>query len=157
MAGLNVTVFAPDSTVSSMADEVADGSVERAAQAAVAAFTSIDTDGKIPTVTYGSDFDDAIAIALQAAEDTDGADLVVVITDLNCNQPERAEQLLTELAEAGNFVLIVPVSNQGYNKTWAEKLDNEHPGATQIDVVTADDLGNPEIAMAEVRAWARSA
>lgn len=156
MSLVNVTVLKPGPTVSSMTDEVADGKVAAAVDAAKAAYLPADSDGKVEVVDYPEDFDDAVAKAIEVAKGTNGRDLLVIVTDLECNDPARAESLLTD--ELGDdFVVIVPVSNQGYNKSWATKLDDDLSTSNQIDVVTVEGLGNRSTAFAEVDAWLAAA
>jgi flavin-binding protein dodecin len=143
----NVVVFAPNSTVSSMQDEIADGSVDRAIAAAVAAYVGVDSNGQVPVERYSNDFDDAVAEAVEYAAGTPGSDIVVIITDLVSNDRPRAERLL---ADSDDMFVLVPVSNQGYDEAWAERLDKDADGPNNVDVVTVADLANPSVAMAEV-------
>lgn len=152
---VNVTVLQPGATVTTMQDELQDGSVANAVQAAIAAYRGIDSDGDVPVVNYDEDFDDAVAKAVEIAGKTDGDDLLVIISDLECNDPNRAERLLADLD--GDFVVIVPVSNQGYNQAWAQRLDDDSPAADKIDVITVEGLSNRETAFAEVDAWLKAA
>jgi 2-phospho-L-lactate guanylyltransferase (CobY/MobA/RfbA family) len=146
-ATVNVSIFVPNGSVASMQDEVQDGSVQAAVKAATAAYLGVDSDRDIPVREYDEDFDNAIAAATKYADTTEGVDVIVVITDLVCDDPARAERLLKE---SGDMFVIVPVSNQGYDETWAAKLDNDAAGPNNVDVISVADLANPQIAMAEV-------
>jgi len=153
---VNVTVLVPDATVKSMADEIADGSVDRAIEAAIAAYKGVDSDGQIPTKPYDEDFDNAVAVAQSVANGTEGADLLVIVTDLETNDRARAERLLDELAASGDFVSIVTVSNQGIDTAWAKKLDDEIAGYKSVDVLDVDGLKVPAVALAEAGPWANA-
>lgn len=144
----NVAIFVPGPSVKSMEDELADGSVAKAVEAALAAYTGVDTDGDVPTREYSEDFDNAVTEAIAYAGKTDGPDLLVIVTDLECDDPATAERLLSSLTD--DMVVIVPVSNQGYNQAWADKLDDDAAGPNCVDVVTVDGLADSSVALAEV-------
>lgn len=152
MRKVNVTVLVPDATVRSMADEIADGSVRSTLEAAKAVYAEIDSDGIVEVAEYDEDCDNAVAKAIQVAEGTTGRDLVVVLTDFQSNDRARAEQLLTGKI-GDDMIVFVPVSNQGYDETWADRLDNGLPTSNRIDVVTVDGLGNRDTAFAKVGPW----
>lgn len=154
MKSISVSVFVPGSTVPSMQDEIQDGKVTAAVEAAKKAYMSFDSDGQIPVIEYTEDFDNAVAEALAYADKTPGVDLIVIVTNFVCDQPRRADSLLAELKD--DFVVLVPVSNKGYNETWANMLDNASPAADKIDVITVDGLSDPSIARDEVGPWANA-
>jgi|GEM_PF-2417727 len=147
---VNVSVFVPDNTVTSMSDELADGSVQRAVDTAKAAYLSVDSDGQIPVQTYDEDFDNAVEAATKYAETTDGADLIVIVTDLESNDRAKAERLLRG---SDDMFVIVPVSNQGYDQAWADKLDADQEGPNNVDVIDPEELTDNATAMAEVGPW----
>lgn len=146
-AQVNVTILAPDHSVTSMQDELQDGSVQTAIEAARAAYVGVDSDGNVPVVTYDEDFDNGIAVAVETAAKTDGPDIVVIITDLVSNDRAKAERLL---AGSDDMFVIVPVSNQGYDAAWAAKLDADEEGPNNVDVIDVAGLSDPKVALAEV-------
>jgi hypothetical protein len=147
-----VTVFVPDTTVKSMQDEIEAGLVASAQRDAIAAYLELDDDGNVEVRSYGEDFDNGVADAIAFAQQSPGSDLLVIITDLVCDDPAKAEELLSSLTD--DFVAIVTVSLQGYDKAWAKKLDDELPTKRLIDVIDAGELSNRETAYAEVGQWA---
>ncbi len=144
---VNVTILAPDSSVKSMQDELRDGSVQAAIEAARAAYVGVDSDGNVPVVTYDEDFDNGVDVAVQTAAKTDGPDIVVIITDLESNDRAKAERLL---AGSDDMFVLVPVSNQGYDESWAARLDADDEGPNNVDVIDVNGLRDPKVAMAEV-------
>jgi hypothetical protein len=146
-ANVNVTILAPDHSVKSMLDELQDGSVQAAIEAARAAYIGVDSDGNVPVVTYDEDFDNGVEVAVRTAAQTDGPDIIVLITDLVSNDREKAERLL---AGSDDMFVIVPVSNQGYDEAWADKLDADEEGPNGVDVINVAGLRDPKVAMAEV-------
>lgn len=147
---VRVIVLEPDGSVSTMADEVADQSVRAAREAAVEAYKPLDSDGHVEVVQYDEDFDNAVDKATTLV--TEDKCLVVIVTDLQGNDLDRAERQLASLDD--DFIVLVPVSNQGYNRVWADQLDNKSPKADQIDVITVEGLRDRATAYAEVGPWA---
>jgi len=154
---VNVSVWRPDESVASMQGLIEEGSVETAVRAAIAAFAPLNSGAVVEEVTYAEDFDNAVATAMAHAGDTDGRDLLVVVTDLVCDNPGRAEDLLLGgLAESDDFVVIVPVGD--YDENWAEVLnEGESKESDRVDVVRPDELGDPNVALREVGPWAQKA
>lgn len=146
----NVTVFVPDSSVATMADEVANGTVDKALAAAKAAYLGVDSDDQVEVRTYPSDLDDAIETASKYAATTDGADILVILTDFECNDPEKAKRLVRESDDM--FVLVL-VSDQPHNQALADELDDDAAGDNNVDVVPWEQLSNPDVALAEVTPW----
>lgn len=152
MSNVNVSVWIPGATVESMQDELQDNKVRQAVDAVLAAYKGLDSDGDVPVKEYTEDFDNAVEESLAYANTTPGADLVVIVTDLKCNDPAKAEKLLSQVKANGDMVVIVPVSNDGYDETWAAKLDADTAsGSNHIDVVEVSDLSDPAVALDEVR------
>lgn len=154
---VNVTVWAPGKTVPTMQDELDDGNVQRAVDAAIAAYLPIDSDGSVPVMYYDSDFDNAVVAATDYAKGTKGRDLLVIISDLVCGQPRVVEQRFAQLSSTDDLVIVVPVSNQGHNEKWAKQLDDEGPGAANVDVITVEGLADRTTAYAEVDPWLNKA
>jgi alkaline phosphatase len=152
MTNVNVTILVPGNTVKSMADELADGSVANAVEAAKAAYTGVDSDGNVPVVEYTEDFDNAVTEAVALADKTDGPDLIVIVTDFECNDRAAA---VNGLKNSDDMFVLVPVSNQGYDEAWAAELDDDAAGDNNVDVVSPSDLSNPDVARAEVNTWLR--
>ena len=150
----NVTIFVPNSSVATMQDELANKSVEKAVAAAIEAYTPVDSDQQVPVVEYSGDFDDAVELAVQHAAGTDGADILVIITDFESDDRAKAERLLEQ---SDDMFVLVPVSNQGYDTDWAAKLDNDAAGDNNVDVVTVENLSDPSVALAEVNTWLATA
>lgn len=149
---VNVSIWIPGSNVASMQDEIADGKVQAAVDAALKAYKPIDSDGDVPVKTYTEDFDNAVEESLAYAGTTPGADLVVIISDLESNDRAKAERLLAQVKANGDMVVVVPVSNQGYDEDWATKLDADTPaGSNHVDFVTVEELADPAVALAEVK------
>lgn len=142
MGTVNVEVLVPDSSVASMQDEIADNSVQTAVEAAQRAYASVAT-SSVQVVSYDEDFDNGLAVANDYADATEGPDVRVIISDLECNEPERAEQLLND---SDDVTVVVVVSNQGYDTAWAKRLNSMN----NVHVVSVADLANPAIAMAKV-------
>jgi hypothetical protein len=149
----NVAVFVPNGSVSTMTDEIADGKVSEAAQAALKAYRGVDSDNNVPVLEYSGDFDDAVVAAEQYAQGTDGLDILVLVTDLECDDPRRA---VRTVRDSDNMFVIVPCSNQGYNRQFADELDADHEGDNNVDVVQVRDLGDPAVALKEVTPWLES-
>ena len=151
-----VSIIVPGTANTSMSDEIADGSVAAAVEAAKLAFGPYDSDGDIPVITSGgSDFDDALKDAVAYAVSTDGDDLLVFITDGEADDPAGAEEAIRQLVNDGNFVVIVVVNNQEVNTAWLDELDgdaNTPEGETNgVDVFYGlDELGE---AGREVGIW----
>ena len=153
--GKRVIVLRPDATVKTMADEVADGSVDEAVKAAVAAYRGIDSDGNVEVVSYDEDCDNAVAKAVSLA--TEDSCLLVIITDFQGNDLDSAERTLAGLRNSDDFVVFVAVSNQGYNHVWAKQLDEDSPSADRIDVVDTAGLRDPVEEVERIgvaRSWA---
>ncbi len=147
---LNVVVFVPDSTVASMQDELSDGSVDTATRAALAAYRALDSDGNVPVEKYSGDLDDAIVKAEQYADRTDGADLVVIITDFVSDDHGQA---VRTLRGSDNMFVLVECSNQPVDRTFADELDADDQGDNNVDVITVAGLADPQVAMAEVQPY----
>jgi len=155
--GIQVTVLRPDSSVASLQDEIAAGLVDAAQKAAIAVYGKIDADSQVDVREYDEDFDNGLAVAKQVAADTTAdVDLLVLIADGVSNDRPRAEQLLSDLAADGNFVVVVDVNQQPTEDltNWLTYLDDKSPFADNVDVRTTAELSTPK-AYEEVAGWAK--
>ncbi|HTE57494.1 MAG TPA: hypothetical protein VK694_02030 [Verrucomicrobiae bacterium] len=141
----NVVVLVPDTTVASMTDEVADNSVQKAADAAVAAYTPFDSDSNVPVITYGTDLAGALEVAKRNAASTDGNDLSIVISDGNTADRASVEAAVANLD--GDKIVIVVVNNQpdGEVANWLRQLDDDGPAADDVDVLDVNSLPGDEV------------
>jgi hypothetical protein len=144
----NVAVFVPDRSVSTMTDEIDAGLVQKATEWAVKRYRGVDSDGNVPVLDYSNDFDDAIVAAEQYAQGTDGLDVLVIVTDFQCDDPERA---VRTVRRSDNMFVLVPCSQQGYDEEYAKRLDADNEGDNNVDVVPVDS--DAAVALTEVNPW----
>lgn len=149
---VNVTVWVPGDDAFYMSGLL--GEVAVAVEAAVGAYAPLGIDQKVEQLEYSGDFGDAIAQAMEHAAQTGTPNLAVIISNLACDDLNRAEELLlVDLPENGDFVVVVPVGD--YNEEWATYLYGDPDSAADnVDVVTVAELGDSDTAMREVGPWA---
>lgn len=148
----NVAILRPSTNVSSLSDELQDGQVQQAVDAALAAYKGLDSDGDVPVVEYDTDLAGALRKATEVANASKGNDLLVVVSDGVTSDRDAVRKQIDALVADDNGVVIVDVNNQRDTDVTAflEELDND--GKTnKVDRV--DVLQVKELPGTEVQSW----
>lgn len=129
-----------------------DGTDEAAVRAVKAAFGHLDTDG-VDVVNTTGDLDDVLREAVAKAADTDGKDLIVIVTEDGSHDDwESAKRSLAALAADGNMTVIVttgtPSADVAKRLRWA---DDDAPFADSVDLLSVAELPGTEVAK-----WAKT-
>lgn len=123
-----------------------DGSTPDAVDAVVNAFGQYDTNGVDVEQTSG-DLDDVLRAAVNKAKDTEGTDLIVIVTR-NGDHDDRqsATDSFQALADDDNFVLVVTTGNpSGDDAEYLRWADDDAPFAHRVDVLSVDELPGTEV------------
>lgn len=149
MTNVNVVIAIPDTTVASMQDEIADGSVDAFVQAAKSSpVAKLDTDGDIPVAKYSGDLDDALVQLTEQHTAPDGVTVFVVGTDYVSDDHARAIDVTRK--NPNTFFLLTEVSNQAVDGAFRDQLDADEAGDNNVDTVTVGDLSNAGVALKEL-------
>lgn len=141
--------------MSSSAIEVtvySDGTDQNALDAVTRAYGHLDTNG-VDYVTTKGDLDDSLREAEAKAADTEGKDLIVIVTrDGSHDDRPSATRSFEALAADGNFVVVVTTGTpSGDNAEYLRWADDDAPFANSVDLLTVDQLPGTE-----VPAWAKT-
>ncbi|HEU4913821.1 MAG TPA: hypothetical protein VFT16_00235 [Candidatus Saccharimonadales bacterium] len=129
-----------------------DGSDQDGLDQVTKAFGHYDTNG-VDYVTTNGDLDDSLREAEAKAADTEGKDLIVILTqDGSHDDRESAKRSFEALAADGNFVVVVSRNAlTGDNAAFLTWADDKSPYAGSVDLLTLDQLPGTEVAK-----WAKT-